>query len=79
MSAKPIIDAIDAGHFQRTVTIAEAKLHKDWRAGQDRCRADDHLFPCPTILAARREAGPVQSMVKVARPFADVATMSKRS
>lgn len=72
MSAQPIFAAIDAGHWFRTVTVDEAKKHVGWKEGELRCRGCNHMSPCPAILQARREAGPVQSMVKTERPFAGV-------
>lgn len=61
-----MVEAIDAGHFQRTVDITLAKKY-GWKAGEVRCRADDHLFPCPAILAARREQSKVSQASVLAR------------
>lgn len=61
MTVNPIIAAIDAGHYQFTVTIEDAKENKGWKAGELRCRACFHLVPCLVILNARSEAGPVRT------------------
>lgn len=55
----PIIEAIDAGHFERTVKVGEKETGS--RPGEQVCRKDGQPFPCSVILAARVQAGPPRS------------------
>ena len=53
--SNPVINAVEAGHWQRAIDIKDKDRPPGAKVGALYCRKDGEPFPCSTVLAARAQ------------------------